>query len=70
MNLLLNDYVREFIGKIDKMLKELRGWERDVLPPLAQQRIELELDDGVKVNDLKFKGAVVPIAGLEKAEDE
>ena len=101
VNLLLNDYVREFIGKleekhrqltsvtlnesarpgdrakavkelgkIDKMLKELRAWERDVLLPLAQQRIEIDLDDGVKVNYLKFKGAVVPIPGLEKTEEE
>ncbi len=101
VNLLLNDYVREFIGKleekhrqltsvslnesarpgdrtkaarefgkIDKMFKELRAWERDVLLPLAQQRIELDLDYGVKVNYLKFKGAVVPIPGLEKAECE
>ena len=101
VNLLLNDYVREFIGKleekhrqltavtlnesarpgdrtkaakelgkIDKMQKELKAWERDVLLPLAQQRIELNLDDGVKVNYLKFKGAVVNIPGLDKGEEE
>jgi hypothetical protein len=52
------------------MLKELHAWERDVLLPLAQQRIELDLDDGVKVNYLKFKGAVVPIPGLEKGEED
>jgi Eco57I restriction-modification methylase len=100
VNLLLNDYVREFIGKLEekhrqltavtlnesarpgdrtkaakelgklgKMLKEIRTWERDVLLPLAQQRIELDLDDGVKVNYLKFKGALVPIPGLEKQEE-
>lgn len=97
----LNDYVREFIGKleekhrqltivtlnesarpgdrtkaakeiskIDKILKEIRAWERDVLLPLAQQRLEIDLDDGVKVNYLKFKGAVVNIPGLDKGEDE
>jgi len=101
VNLLLNDYVREFIGKleekhrqhtavtlnesarpgdrtkagkelgkIDKMLKEIKTWERDVLLPLAQQRIELDLDDGVKVNYLKFKGAVVNIPGLDKGEED
>ena len=58
------------LGKIDKMLKEIRTWERDVLLPLAQQRIELDLDDGVKVNYLKFKGAVVNIPGLDKGEEE
>src|SRR5262249_40574287 len=99
VNLLLNDYVREFIhkleekhrqltavtlnesarpsdrtkaakelGRIDKMLKEIKGWERDVLLPLAQQRIELDLDDGVKVNYLKFRDAVVP--GLDKGDED
>lgn len=57
-------------GKIDKMLKELRAWERDVVLPLAQQRIELDLDDGVKTNYLKFPGLLVPIAGLEKKEED
>jgi hypothetical protein len=101
VNLLLNDYVREFIhkleekhrqltavtlnesarpgdrtkaskglGRIDKMLKEIKTWERDVLLPLAQQRIELDLDDGVKVNYLKFKGAVVNIPGLDRGEED
>jgi hypothetical protein len=56
--------------KIERMLKELRDWERNVLLPLAQQSIELDLDDGVKVNYQKFKGAVVPIPGLEKQEEE
>ncbi len=101
MNLLLNDYVREFVhkleehqrhltairlnesartgdrtkaekelGKIAKTIKELREWERVILLPLAQQRVEIDLDDGVKVNYLKFKGALVPIPGLEKKEDE
>jgi hypothetical protein len=58
------------LGKIDKMLKEIRAWERDVVLPLAQQRIELDLDDGVKVNYQKFPGLLVPIPGLEKKEEE
>lgn len=49
---------------------EIRAWERDVLLPLAQQRLEIDLDDGVKVNYLKFKGAVVNIPGLDKGDDE
>jgi hypothetical protein len=99
VNLLLNDYVREFLHKleekhrqltsvtlnesarpgdrtkaakeltkIEKMLKEIKAWERDILLPLAQQRIELDLDDGVKVNYRKFKGAVANIPGLDKGE--
>ena len=101
VNTLLNDYVREFLhklesrqqeltsvtlnesarpaertkatkelGKIEKMLKEIRAWERDVVLPLAQQRIELDLDDGVKMNYQKFPGLLVPIPGLEKKEAE
>ena len=57
-------------GKIAKMLKEIRAWERDVVLPLAQQRIELDLDDGVKVNYQKFPGLLIPIPGLEKKEEE
>jgi len=56
--------------KLGTMLKEIREWERDTLLPLAQKRIELDLDDGVKVNYLKFKGILVPIAGLEKKEED
>ena len=41
----------------------------DVILPLAQQRLEIDLDDGVKVNYLKFAGAVQPIAGLAAKED-
>jgi hypothetical protein len=36
---------------------------------LAQQRLEIDLDDGVKVNYLKFEGAVAPISGLAAKED-
>jgi hypothetical protein len=38
--------------------------------PLAQQHIELDLDDGVKVNYLNFGAAVAPIPGLAGKEDE
>ncbi|MEO1857996.1 MAG: class I SAM-dependent DNA methyltransferase, partial [Rubritalea sp.] len=43
------------IKKIKATLTELKDWERDVLFPLAQQQIDLDLDDGVKVNYNKFK---------------
>jgi hypothetical protein len=39
------------------------------LIPLAQQRLEIDLDDGVKTNYLKFEGAVQPIPGLPAKED-
>jgi len=40
----------------------------DTLFPLAQQ-LEIDLDDGVKVNCLKFGDALAPIAGLAAKED-
>jgi hypothetical protein len=95
VNLLLNDYLREFQNKlqnrrkhldeilasestsardktaatkeqskIDKALPELADWERDVILPLAQQRLEIDLDDGVKQNYPKFGKALAKIAGL------
>jgi type II restriction/modification system DNA methylase subunit YeeA len=60
---------RKEADKLRKSLKECQDWERDVLLPLAQQRIELDLDDGVKVNYLKFPGLLAKIPGLEKKED-
>ena len=84
LNTLLNDYLREYIKKIEeelprlenleatadsqkdktaarkqreklqKVLTECQDWERDTLLPLAQQRIPLDLDDGVKANYPKF----------------
>ena len=38
------------IQSITSILNELEEWERDVIFPLASQRIEIDLDDGVKVN--------------------
>ena len=57
------------IDKIKLMLDELNHWEKDVLHPLATQRIEIDLDDGVKANYPKFGAALKPIKGLE-ANDE
>ncbi len=50
--------------KIRKLLRECEEYEHDVLLPIAQQRIEIDLDDGVKVNYLKFGNALAPIPGL------
>jgi hypothetical protein len=101
INLLLDQYVREFVhklearaklltsttidesartserttstrerDKIQKMIREIQAWDRDVVLPLAQQRIELDLDDGVKTNYLKFPGLLAKIPGLEKKEED
>ena len=51
-------------AKIDKTLTELADWERDVIYPLAAQRIEIDLDDGVKQIYPKFGDALAKIPGL------
>ena len=60
---------RKEAEKITKVLKECEAWEQDSLLPLAQQRIELDLDDGVKVNYLKLQDVLAPIPGLAAKED-
>jgi hypothetical protein len=95
VSVLLNDYLREFVTKLEgerarleklsddptatqgqktkalkdasavaKQIDELNEWERDVIFPLAQQKIEIDLDDGVKANYPKFGTALKKIAGL------
>jgi type II restriction/modification system DNA methylase subunit YeeA len=95
MSVVLNDYLREFITKLEatrenlealsiksdasgsqkskalkeienikKMIKELKEYEKDVLYPLATEKIEIDLDDGVKVNYPKFGSALKKIVGL------
>jgi len=97
VSVLLNDYLREFINKLEaersrlekladddsasqsqrtKALKdaakiatqldELRDWERDVIFPLAQRKIEIDLDDGVKANYPKFGSALKKIPGVSE----
>jgi hypothetical protein len=52
------------IDKLRKDRKELELWERDVVYPLATQRIELDLDDGVKVNYGKLGSILEKVKGL------
>jgi type II restriction/modification system DNA methylase subunit YeeA len=100
VSVLLNDYLREFIRKLEgertrldtlsddpsasqaqktralkdasaiaSQITELVEWERDVIFPLAQQRREIDLDDGVKRNYPLFGAALKPIKGLEAADE-
>lgn len=100
VSVLLNDYLREFIRKLEaerarleklsddpaatqtqrtkalkdvgviaKQLAELEEWEREVIFPLAQAKIEIDLDDGVKRNYPRFGAALKPIKGLEEADE-
>ena len=96
VSIMLNEYLREFISKLEaergrleklsddpsanqgqrtkalkdvalvaKQIDELTDWERDVMFPLAQTKIEIDLDDGVKANYPKFGAALKKIPGLE-----
>lgn len=57
------------VGEATKVIEELDGYERDVLYPLATQKIEIDLDDGVKANYPMFGAALKPIKGLSDADD-
>ena len=52
------------IEKIKKVLDEINHYEHDVLYPLATQKIEIDLDDGVKHNYPLFGKALKKVAGL------
>ncbi|SUZ32946.1 hypothetical protein ROE7235_02712 [Roseibaca ekhonensis] len=95
VSVILNDYLREFISKLQaergrleklsddpsasqgqrtkalkdvavvvKQIDELNEWEREVVFPLAQSKIEIDLDDGVKANYPKFGEALKKIVGV------
>lgn len=61
---------RKEADKLTRILTECQEWERQTVLPLAQARIELDLDDGVKVNYLKLGEALAPIPGLAAKDDE
>jgi len=52
------------IEKAKKVLDELDSYERETLYPLATKKLEINLDDGVKVNYPKFGKALKKIVGL------
>ncbi len=56
------------IEKITRMIAEMEAYERDILYPLATEQISIDLDDGVKVNYLKFGAALKKIVGLDAKE--
>jgi len=53
------------IEKLNKMITEMEEYEREVLYPLATEQVEIDLDDGVKVNYPKFGAALKKIVGLD-----
>lgn len=52
--------------KYRKALIECEDYERDVLYPLATRNLDLDLDDGVLVNYLRFDRALVRIDAIER----
>jgi len=58
--------------KIQLVLLELQEYEREILYPLATERISIDLDDGVLVNYNKFGKAIASVAGLndKKAKEK
>ena len=55
--------------KLHKPLRELEDYERDILYPLATEKISIDLDDGVKTNYPKFYPLVEPIKGLDTKDE-
>ena len=53
--------------KIEKVIDELRKYDREVLYPLATERISIDLDDGVLVNYNRFEDVLKRVAGLNDA---
>ncbi len=56
------------VDKMEAMIKDCKIYEKTLFNT-ATQKISIYLDDGVKVNYLKFKEVIVPIKGLEKDEE-
>jgi type II restriction/modification system DNA methylase subunit YeeA len=52
------------IEKLKMTINELEEYEHDILYPLATKQIEIDLDDGVKVNYNKFGKALKKVTGL------
>ena len=47
----------------------MEEYEREVLYPLATEQVEIDLDDGVKVNYPKLGAALKTIPGLKRKDD-
>jgi N-6 DNA Methylase len=55
--------------KAKKARADVELYEREILLPLAQKRLEIDLDDGVKANYPKFGPALASIPGMTDEED-
>jgi type II restriction/modification system DNA methylase subunit YeeA len=57
------------LDKAQKVRADLELYEREILLPLAQKRMEIDLDDGVKANYSKFGVGLALIPGMTDVED-
>ncbi|MDC4232435.1 BREX-1 system adenine-specific DNA-methyltransferase PglX [Actinomyces sp. B33] len=55
--------------RIRAILVELSDYEREILYPKATENIEIDLDDGVRLNYPKFGAALITIKGLKGSGD-
>jgi hypothetical protein len=60
------DRASKEVDKINKTMEEVIKFDRESLTKFAQESIEIDLDDGVKVNYCKFSEVLYPISGLCK----
>jgi hypothetical protein len=60
---------RREADKLLRALHECEAWERETMLPLAQARIDIDLDEGVKANYLRLGEALAPIPGLAATEE-
>ena len=58
------------LAQLEKYKAEIETWEKEKLYPLALKRVELDLDDGVKVNYRKLEGILEPVKQLEAKEED
>lgn len=52
------------VEKVKKMITETEEYEREILYPLATQQVEIDLDDGVRINYSKLGLALKNVPGL------
>ena len=53
-------------NRVRGQIAELEQWEREVIYPIAHERVSIDLDDGVKVNYNKFPKALAKVPGLSE----
>lgn len=56
------------LTKLRALLKEIDEYERELLLPLATEKLSIDLDNGVRVNYPRFGAALKKIVGLEARE--